>query len=111
MVVMNLGEPIAKGNTATIYLHNNKIIKVFNSNIPDTEAEHEAKKQMYAYSCGLPVPNIYEVTKVNSSQAIIMEHIAGDTIGEIIFNDMTKAEQYLRLSVDIQFKNTCCKST
>lgn len=101
---MNLGEPIAKGNTAAIYLYNGKIIKVFNDNLPDTEAEYEAKKQLYAYSCGLPVPYIYEVTKVNGSQAIIMEHIEGKTIGELILNDMTKAEQYLMLSVDIQLK-------
>lgn len=101
---MNLGEPIAKGNTATVYLHNNKIIKVFNDNLPEAKAEYEAKKQIYAYSCGLPVPYIYEVTKVNGRQAIIMERVEGRTIGELIFNDMTKAEQYMRLSVDIQLK-------
>ncbi len=101
---MNLGEPIAKGNTAAIYLYNGKVIKVFNDNLPDTEAEYEAKKQLYAYSCGLPVPYIYEVTKVNGIQAIIMEYIEGRTIGELILNDMTKAEQYMMLSVDIQLK-------
>jgi len=47
---MNLGEPIKKGNTADIYLHDGKIIKVFNDNLPDTEAEYEANKQKYAYS-------------------------------------------------------------
>ena len=101
---MNLGEPIAKGNTAKIYLHNGKIIKVFNRSLPETEAEYEAKKQIYAYSCGLPVPYIYEVTKVKGSQAIVMEQIEGSTIGEIIFSDMTKAEQYMSLSVDTQLK-------
>lgn len=101
---MNLGSPIAKGNTAAIYLHDRKIIKIFNDNLPETEVEYEAKKQSYAYSCGLPVPYIYEVTKVNGSQAIIMEHIEGRTIGELILKDMTKAEQYMMLSVDIQLK-------
>jgi aminoglycoside phosphotransferase (APT) family kinase protein len=33
-----------------------------------------------------------------------MEHIEGRTIGELILNDMTKAEQYMMLSVDIQLK-------
>lgn len=101
---MDLGEPIAKGNTATIYLQNSRIIKIFNDNLPGTEAEYEAKKQLYAYGCGLPVPFVYEVTKVNGSQAIIMEHIEGRTIGELILKDMTKAEQYMMLSVDIQLK-------
>ncbi len=43
---MNLGEPIAKGNTATIYLYNGKIIKVFNDNLPDTEAEYDKINMM-----------------------------------------------------------------
>lgn len=100
----DLGEPIAKGNTADIYLHEEKIIKVFNDFLPDTEAEYEANKQKYAYSCGLPVPYIYDVTKVNGKQAIVMEYITGRTIGDIIFEDMTKAEQYMSLSVNIQMK-------
>lgn len=101
---MNLGQPIAKGNTAAIYLHGGKIIKIFNDGLPDSEAQYEANKQKYAYACGLPVPYIYDVTKINDSQAIIMEHISGTTIGESIFNDMSKIEQYIHLSVDIQLK-------
>lgn len=59
---MNLGMPIAKGNTAQIYLSNDKIVKVFNDGLPETEAENEARKQRYAASCNLPVPKILEVT-------------------------------------------------
>ena len=101
---MDLGESIAKGNTANIYLQDGKIIKLFNDFLPDTESEYEANKQKYAYSCGLPVPLIYEVTKINGKQSIIMEYIAGRTVGEIIFEDMNKAPQYMSLSVDIQMK-------
>ncbi|RAT03213.1 hypothetical protein A6E27_19205 [Bacillus cereus] len=60
---MVLGNPIAKGNTAEIYLYDNKIVKLFKEYLPDTESMNEAKKQKYAYSCGLPVPNVFEVTK------------------------------------------------
>ena len=63
---MDLGEPIARGNTASIYMKDKKIIKLFNDFLPDTESEYEANKQRYAYSCGLPVPLIYEVTKLNN---------------------------------------------
>lgn len=31
---MKLENPIAKGNTATIYLVDNNIVKVFNDNLP-----------------------------------------------------------------------------
>lgn len=99
---MVLGEPIAKGNTADIYLQNGKIIKLFNDFLPDTESVYEANKQKYAYSCGLAVPLIYDVTKINGKQAIIMEYIAGRTVGDIIYENMSKASQYMNLSVDTQ---------
>jgi len=101
---MNLSNPITSGNTADIYLHEGKLIKLFKEFLPGTEAENEAKKQRYAYAHGLLVPHIYEVTKINDKQAIIMEYIPGETIGLIIQNDMTKAEYYMSLSVDVQMK-------
>ena len=87
-----------------IYMHEGKIIKLFKDFLPNTEAKSEAFKQMFAYSKGVPVPFVHEVTKINGQQAIIMELILGETIGSIIFNDMTKAEQYVSLSVDVQLK-------
>ena len=99
---MNLGEPIKKGNTAEIYLHDGKVYKVFNDNLPDTEAEYEANKQKYAYSCGLPVPCVYETACINGKQVIIMEYIRGRTIGDMLYGDMAKAHEYMDLSVDVQ---------
>ena len=82
---MNLGVPIANGNTADIYLYEGKIIKLFKDFLPNTEAEYEASKQIFAYSKGLPVPFVYEVAKIDGKQSIIMEHVKGQTIGSIIF--------------------------
>ena len=76
---MNLGNPIAKGNTAEIYLTDDKVVKLFKDYLPDTESMNEAK-QKYAYSCGLPVPNVFEVKKIQNRQAIIMEHVKGTTL-------------------------------
>ncbi|WP_201716295.1 phosphotransferase family protein [Rossellomorea arthrocnemi] len=101
---MNLGYPIAKGNTAKIYLLDNNIVKIFNNYLPDTESLNEANKQSYAYSCGLPVPEVLDVTKINGEQAIVMEYIKGETLGDLMFQDERKAEYYLNISVDIQFK-------
>lgn len=101
---MNLGTPIAIGNTAEIYLFENRVVKVFNSNLPDTEALYEASKQKYAYSCGLSVPKILDVTKIDGKQAIIMEYIQGKTIGDLLFENKDQAEYYMNISVDIQQK-------
>ncbi|WP_224654359.1 hypothetical protein, partial [Escherichia coli] len=69
---MILGNPIAIGNTAKIYLHKNKIVKVFNEYLPDTESAYEANKQRFAHSCGLSVPKVLDVTKIDGKQVIVM---------------------------------------
>lgn len=101
---MNLGNPIAIGNTAKIYLYENKIIKVFNDYLPDTESSYEANKQKYAFSCGLLVPKVLDVTKIEGKQAIIMEYIKGRTLGDLLTENMEQAEYYINISVDIQQK-------
>lgn len=101
---MDLGNLIARGNTAEIFLSNNKIIKVFNDYLPDSEADREANKQKLAYSCGLPVPKVFEVTKIKGRQAIIMEYVEGDTLGDLFNKDKEQTEQYLTISVDLQLE-------
>ncbi|AWE07287.1 aminoglycoside phosphotransferase [Lysinibacillus sp. 2017] len=101
---MNLGTPIAIGNTAQIYLYENKIIKVFNDFLPDTESSYEANKQKYAYSCGLSVPKIFDVTTIDGKQAIIMEFVKGKTIGNLLLENMDQAEYYMNISIEIQQK-------
>ncbi|QDP39520.1 phosphotransferase family protein [Radiobacillus deserti] len=99
---MNLNHPIAKGNTANIYLSNHKIVKVFNDFLPNTESQKEANKQRYAYSCGLPVPEIYEVTTIKGKQAIVMEHVKGETLGDLFLKNKEQAAHYMNLSIEMQ---------
>lgn len=99
---MNLGTPIATGNTAKVYLYKNKIYKVFNDSLPGEESIKEAKKQQYAHSCGLSVPEVVDVTTIDGKQVIIMEHIKGRTLGDLLTDNMEKAEYYMGMSVDIQ---------
>lgn len=99
---MNLGTPIATGNTAKVYLYQNKIYKVFNEYLPVKKSQKEASKQQYAHSCGLHVPEIYDVKNIDGKQVIIMEHIKGRTLGDLLTDNMEKTEYYMGLSVDIQ---------
>ena len=41
-----LGNPIAKGNTAEIYLTDDKVVKLFKDYLPDTESMNEAKTKI-----------------------------------------------------------------
>ncbi|KKI91094.1 aminoglycoside phosphotransferase [Bacillus sp. SA1-12] len=101
---MNLGNPIAVGNTAKLYLCDNKIVKVFKKDLPPNQALYEAKKQEYVYSCGLHVPKIVEVTEINGRQAIMMEYVKGKTVGELLINNMEQAEHYISICVKTQQK-------
>jgi len=101
---LNLGNPIAIGNTAKIYLSDNKIVKVFKKHLPNTESLYEAKKQEYAYSCGLLVPKVLEVTEIMSRQAIIMEYVKGKTVGDLLMKNMELAEHYISICVNVQQK-------
>ncbi|MFD6510338.1 phosphotransferase family protein [Bacillus sp. NPDC060175] len=101
---MNLGNPIAKGNTAEIYLNDNKVVKLFKEYLPNTESLYEAQKQKYAYSCGLHVPKVFEVTEIQGRQAIIMEYVEGESVGELLLNNLSKAEHFISICVSIQQK-------
>ena len=68
---MILGNPIAEGNTAKIYLHNNYIYKVFKDFLPDGESVMEVEKQKLAYLCGLPVPQIIDVLKLMDNKSLL----------------------------------------
>ncbi|WHY31561.1 aminoglycoside phosphotransferase family protein [Bacillus wiedmannii] len=101
---MNLGNPIAKGNTAEIYLCDNKVVKLFEQYLPNTESLYEAQKQKYAYSRDLHVPKVFEVTEIQGRQAIIMEYVEGESVGELLLNNLNKAEYYINICVNEQKK-------
>ena len=101
---MDLGTPIAMGNTAKVFLHQNKIIKVFNDFLPDTESTYEANKQRFAYATGLSVPEIFDVTTIDGKQAIVMEYVKGKTVGDLLLENKDEAEYYMNISIDIQQK-------
>ncbi|RLQ92291.1 phosphotransferase family protein [Falsibacillus albus] len=101
---MNLGDPIGIGNTAKIYLHNNRIFKIYNDHLPETEASYEAAKQEYAYSCGLPVPKVLDVATFEGKHALIMEYVNGRTFGDLAFENSERAAHLMELSVDIQLQ-------
>ncbi|MGM8214559.1 phosphotransferase family protein [Bacillaceae bacterium W0354] len=99
---MNLGTPIAEGNTAKIYLFNQKIYKVFHEHFSQDEAFYEAHKQKLIYSHGLPIPNVLDVTKVDGKPTIVMEYVNGETLGDLAFKDESNIENYLKLSIKVQ---------
>ncbi len=98
---MKLGKPLAIGNTASIYRSQDKVIKLMKEGFPATEVYFEAKKQAFAYACGLDVPKIVMVTEIDGRQALIMEYIEGPTIGERLVENMEQVEHYIDICVRV----------
>lgn len=101
-----LGLLIAEGNTASVYLYNNQIIKLFKDDLPSNEAKREAVKQLFATKSGLPVPRVIVVKTINGKQAIVMDYIYGSTLGDLISEYPNHFKKYLEFSVDLQIRNT-----
>ncbi|CAG9622469.1 phosphotransferase family protein [Sutcliffiella rhizosphaerae] len=99
---MKLGKPYAKGNTANVYLQEDRAIKIYHDHISDSEPAYEATKQRIAFDCNLPVPKILEVTKINGKNALVMEYVSGKTLGQLFMDNTDRTEYYLEMSVDIQ---------
>ncbi|MEK5064437.1 aminoglycoside phosphotransferase family protein [Cytobacillus sp. FSL R5-0596] len=70
--------------------------QVFKEHLPPLEHIHEANKQEYAFSCGLPVPKIVKAAEIEGRQAIIMKYVKG--------NKMESPDHYLTICAQMQQK-------
>jgi tRNA A-37 threonylcarbamoyl transferase component Bud32 len=115
---MNL---IATGATADVFLNdNNRLVKLFKDNFSKEHIENEANNQKIIYAMGIPVPEIYEIIKIDERYGIVMEYIKGISLGERILgnndyinginigNDIVEKieniKHYLDIIIDLQIK-------
>jgi thiamine kinase-like enzyme len=95
-------EFIANGAQADLYKDNDIAIKLFKKNVSKGEVEYEMNLQKMAFDLSLPVPEIYDMVEIDGKFGISMEYIVGVPIGEVIFKDQNKFQEYLIKSIDIQ---------
>jgi thiamine kinase-like enzyme len=95
-------EFIANGAQAELYKDNDMAIKLFKKNVPKGEVEYEINLQKMAFGLGLPVPKIYDMVEIDGKYGILMEYIVGVPIGEVVFKDKNKFQEYLIKSIEIQ---------
>ncbi len=100
--LLTFGSPIARGNTADIYICNDIIVKLFHEKTAPNEALREARKHAFVYSCGINVPKVWVVRKIDNRQAIIMEYIQGKTLGQMYQEEICSLDDILTLSVAVQ---------
>ncbi len=99
---MNLDKVIAVRVAKTVYIDGDKVLKVFNGDYSKADILNEALNQARVEETSLNVPKLLEVTKVDGNWAIVMEHIEGSTLDELMNKNPEKMDEYLEKFVDLQ---------
>lgn len=93
---------IAEGNSAHVYLDDNKIYKRFKPPISLDVARHEAKKQQLAHAAGLPVPDVDEVFDAEGFAVLVMEYVPGLSLGQLALKEPGRLAEYIDRSIQLQ---------
>ena len=101
---MNLENVIATRKTKTIYRDGNKCIKLFNANYSKADILNEALNQARVEDCGLNIPKIMEVSRIDGKWAIVSEYIEGTTLSHLMRDNPEKQDEYLEILVDTQMQ-------
>ena len=107
---MNLDRIIAVRTNKTIYRDGDRCLKVFCESCNKSDIFGEALNQTRAGETGLPVPQVLEVTTIESKWAIVSEYIKGKTLAQLMEEHPESKEAYLNQFVDIQLsirEKTC----
>lgn len=94
-------DPIATGNTASIYVEGDIVTKVYTTADRAT-VELEASKQRASQALGLPVPAVIGVTEVDGKPALTMAYVPGRTMLAAVGDDWNALPGFLARSVEIQ---------
>lgn len=97
-----MDKKIGAGAQAELYLACGRAVKLFRADAAEGTAKREADIQTRAFVCGIPVPEIYDVTRIDGRQAIVMEFVSGKTLGELALSDAARAPEYMRIAADFQ---------
>jgi len=63
-----------------IYRRGGDLIKLFETRVPAADVLEEALNQELAAEAGLPVPRLFEVTKIDGLWSVISEYVPGGTL-------------------------------
>lgn len=99
---MNLDRIIAVRTDKTVYRDGDRCMKVFVGNQRPSEILKEAYLQMAFAEAGLPIPQIFEVTKVNEKWTVVSEYIKGRTLDRLISENPEKRYEYTEILVSLQ---------
>lgn len=107
---MKKGHLIARGRTAEVFqCGNNQILKLFLDRNRAADAEREAQNTRLVYDAGLPVPSIGGTVEVDGRPGIVLEHIEGPSMMEILSSKPWKVIAFARLLAELHIQIHSCK--
>ena len=95
---------IVERSTKIIYREGDKVVKLFDEHYSKSDILNEALNQARVEETGLNIPKLLEVTKIDGKWAIILEHIEGETLEELMKKHPEKEDEYLNMFVDLQIQ-------
>jgi len=98
-----LGQKIGEGGCSEVYeVGHNRIIKLVKENTSFEALRREYLNNCIAWECGLPIPQPFELTKMNGRPGIVFEHITGKTMMDRFFNQVVVSHNNEIKQADIQ---------
>ena len=95
---------IVERPTKIIYREGDKVVKLFDEHYSKSDILNEPLNQARVEETGLNIPKLLEVTKIDGKWAIILEHIDGETLEELMKKHPEKEDEYLNMFVDLQIQ-------
>ncbi len=93
---------LAERKDKLIYREGDKVIKKFGLSFSKSDLLNESLNQARIEETGLEIPHLHEVRLLDDERAIVMEHIEGKTLQELMDENPEKMDEYLELFVDLQ---------
>jgi tRNA A-37 threonylcarbamoyl transferase component Bud32 len=101
---MKLEVILAERPNKTIYRDGDRVIKLMVKEHPVSDVFNEAMNMACVMEAGIKVPRLLEVTRINDRWALVMEHIEGTTLAELMTANRDRFGSYLERFVDIQLE-------
>lgn len=87
----------------TIYIDDNKIIKVFDDNYTKADVLNEARNEaLVEENTDLNIPALLEVSHTYEGWCLVREHIEGKTLEQCMQEEPDQVEKYMEMFVDLQ---------
>jgi uncharacterized protein (TIGR02172 family) len=98
----NLGKPIARGRTADVYAWSqNRVLKLYYDWLSAGSIEREYQISRQAFDAGVPVPQPFELIKIENRLGIVFERVNGPTMLQLLLKQPWKVAKFSRELAEI----------